>query len=97
MNLSPDNVFFLVGASYIQAIESDHILPIRDDSIPGKGTSQNEAKTKLVQQQLALILHAHKCSRNDADSTQTARQVQFTFCYLNFFLSNGIRWLFSVI
>ena len=53
-------------------------MPIRDASIPGKGASQNDTKTKLVQQQLALILHAHKCSRNDADSTQTARQVRFS-------------------
>jgi hypothetical protein len=69
---------FSVGASHIQAIEGEHILPISaHPGIVGTTTtaSHNETKTKLVQQQLALILHAHKCSRKDTESSQTGRQV----------------------
>jgi len=50
-------MLFLVGASHIQAIEGEHILPI--SSHPGivgstTSTTHNETKTKLVQQQLGV-------------------------------------------
>ena len=75
--------FLTDGASHIQTIESDQILPIRDPSNLRTGMAQIEAKTKLVQQQLALILHSHKCSRKDNENALSGRQVS---TYLNLLL-----------
>ena len=69
------------GATFIPGLEPDQMFSFDDGSISRSGLASVDAKTKFVQKQLSLILHAHKCSRkhNEDEVAGTGRQVKIYY------------------